>query len=56
MAVVLNHRWGNNYRSREDEAFTQRIFNAAGTMDIKLVDHVIVCESQFYSFADEGLL
>ena len=56
MAVVHNHPSGNNHPSREDEALTQRIFNAAGTMDIKLVDHVIVCDGKYYSFADEGLV
>ena len=56
MAVVHNHPSGNNHPSREDEALTQRIFNAAGTKDIKLVDHVIVCDGKYYSFADEGLV
>ena len=51
-----NHPSGNIHPSQPDKILTEHIRKAADTMNIRLIDHVIVCESQFYSFADEGLL
>ena len=56
IAVVHNHPSGNIHPSQEDQVLTQRIFNAAKSIDIKLIDHVIVCDGKYYSFADEGLI
>ena len=56
MAVVHNHPSGNNHPSQEDRTLTLRISKAAETMNIRLIDHVIICESSYYSFADEGNL
>lgn len=56
MAVVHNHPSGNTRPSQEDKALTQRILAAAKTMNIHLIDHLIVCDGQYYSFADEGLI
>ena len=56
IAVVHNHPSGNIHPSQPDKILTEHIRKAADTMNIRLIDHVIVCESQFYSFADEGLL
>ena len=35
---------------------TKKIKDAAGYFDIKIIDHIIVSEEGFYSFADEGIL
>ncbi len=56
MAVVHNHPSGNNRPSGEDNSLTKRIGDAAKTMNIRLIDHVIICEDCYFSFADEGLL
>lgn len=56
IAVVHNHPSGNSSPSQPDKTLTEHIRSAAGTMNIRLIDHVIVCEDKFYSFADEGLL
>ena len=56
MAVVHNHPSGNNHPSQEDRTLTTRIAKAGETMNIRVIDHVIICESGYYSFADEGLL
>lgn len=56
IAVVHNHPSGNSRPSKEDQALTQRIRNAAQTMNIALIDHVIICDGKYYSFADEGLV
>ena len=56
LAVVHNHPSGNNHPSQEDRTLTARIAKAGETMNIRLIDHVIICESSYFSFADEGLL
>jgi hypothetical protein len=38
------------------KTLTEHIRKAADTMNIHLIDHVVVCEDGFFSFADEGLL
>ncbi len=57
-AIVLshNHPSGNLHPSRADEDITQKIKQAAGFLDIKVLDHIIVSDEGYYSFADEGLL
>lgn len=56
IAVIHNHPSGNTHPSQEDRTLTQRIFNAAQSVDIRLIDHVIVCDGKYCSFADEGLI
>ena len=51
-----NHPSGNLKPSRADEELTQKIKEAARFLDIKVIDHIIVSEQGYYSFADEGLL
>jgi len=51
-----NHPSGNLKPSRQDEALTQKIKQAGELLDIKLLDHVIVTNESYYSFADKGLL
>lgn len=57
-SIVLchNHPSGNLQPSRADEELTKKIKDAAGYFDIKIIDHIIVSEEGFYSFADEGIL
>jgi len=56
IAVVHNHPSGNNRPSQPDKALTEHIRKAADAMNIRLIDHLIVCEDNYYSFADEALL
>lgn len=55
-AIVLchNHPSGACKPSREDEQSTHRVKEAAQLMSISVVDHIIVCENNYYSFADNG--
>lgn len=57
-SIVLchNHPSGNLNPSKADEDLTKKIKEAANYFDIKIVDHIIVSEDGFYSFADEGIL
>ncbi len=56
MILCHNHPSGNCRPSKEDEAITKRIREAARIMDIDLYDHIIVCDNAYYSFADNGLI
>lgn len=51
-----NHPSGSLKPSRADEMLTQKIKEAAKCLDIRVIDHIIVSEAGFFSFADEGLL
>ena len=51
-----NHPSGSLKPSRADEALTVKIKEAASLLDIRVIDHIIVSEDGYYSFADEGLL
>lgn len=55
-AIVLchNHPSGNAEPSRPDDRLTEELFMAARTVKIPLVDHVIVADGNYYSYADEG--
>jgi DNA repair protein RadC len=57
-SIVLshNHPSGSLKPSNADEALTKKIKEAAKYLDIKVIDHIIVSEEGYYSFADEGLL
>jgi DNA repair protein RadC len=58
VSIVLchNHPSGRVRPSRADEILTQKIKEAAKYFDIRVLDHIIVSDEGYYSFADEGLL
>jgi len=58
VSIILchNHPSGSLKPSRADEELTAKIKEAARYLDIKVLDHIIVSDSGYYSFADEGLL
>jgi DNA repair protein RadC len=56
LILCHNHPSGSLKPSRVDEQLTQKIKEAASLFDIAVLDHVIVSEQGWYSFADEGLL
>lgn len=58
LSIVLchNHPSGSLKPSRQDEELTQKIKDAARYFDIRVMDHIIVSEEGYYSFADEGIL
>ncbi|MFN5323558.1 MAG: RadC family protein [Bacteroidota bacterium] len=58
-AIILahNHPSGNTSASETDKMLTSKIKAACETMDIQLLDHLIISPLNTYmSFADEGLL
>jgi DNA repair protein RadC len=54
--LVHNHPSGSVAPSKEDIAMTKRIMEAGKLLNIEVVDHLIVVENGYYSFADEGEL
>lgn len=54
--VCHNHPSGNLNPSESDTRITQKIKEAGVIMDIQLLDHLIISENEYYSFADNGLL
>lgn len=57
-AIILchNHPSGSLKPSKADEELTWKIREAARYFDIQILDHIIVSDEGYYSFADEGLL
>ena len=51
-----NHPSGNLEPSDADKKITRQLKDAAALMEIPVVDHLIVTQSGFFSFADEGML
>jgi DNA repair protein RadC len=51
-----NHPSGSLKPSKADEQLTAKIKEGARFLDIAVLDHIIVSEDGYYSFADEGLL
>jgi len=58
VSIILchNHPSGNLKPSSADQLLTKKIKEAAAYFDIKLMDHIIVSNEGYFSFADEGLL
>ncbi len=56
--IVLchNHPSGNLVPSRQDNLLTERLKKAAEYMDLRLLDHIIISNKSYYSYADEGVL
>ncbi|RLD25061.1 MAG: hypothetical protein DRI70_07630 [Bacteroidetes bacterium] len=54
--VCHNHPSGNNQPSDADVKITEKLKKAAEMLEIKLLDHVIIVDKSYFSFADEGLI
>jgi DNA repair protein RadC len=56
--VILahNHPSGNLKPSNEDLAITKRIKEGLKTLDIQVLDHIILTSDGYLSFGDEGIL
>ena len=54
--VSHNHPSGNLKPSRSDIELTKKIRQGGEVLDIALLDHIIVGEQSYFSFADEGLI
>lgn len=57
-AIILchNHPSGKLQPSNADKSITQKLKQAGETLDIKVLDHLIITENEYFSFADENLI
>jgi DNA repair protein RadC len=57
-SIILchNHPSENMKPSEPDIKITKKLKEAAKIMDISVIDHVIITDSSYYSFADEGII
>lgn len=51
-----NHPSGNLAPSKSDIELTNKVVTASRSMDVVVLDHLIVSDQGYYSFADEGML
>ncbi len=56
LILCHNHPSGNIKPSEADKQITKKMKDAASLMDINLMDHIIIGENDYFSFADEGIL
>lgn len=56
LILVHNHPSGTLVASRSDKVLTKKMKNAAETLDIKVLDHLIITEKAYFSFADENMM
>lgn len=58
VAIILahNHPSGTLKASAADKAITKKLSLGAENIDIKVLDHLIITEKEYFSFADENLL
>lgn len=56
LILCHNHPSGNISPSRDDDRLTEAVRRASETMNIRLLDHLIVTDGAYYSYSDEGRL
>ncbi len=56
LVLCHNHPSGNISPSLDDDRLTQAVKQASATMNIRLLDHLIVTDGAYYSYSDEGRL
>lgn len=58
VSIVLchNHPSGTLIPSAADKSITTKMINACQSLDIKVIDHVILVENDYFSFADSSLI
>ncbi|KAF2342113.1 RadC family protein [Flavobacterium tistrianum] len=55
LILCHNHPSGSLVPSSADKQITNKIKTAGEILDVKVLDHVIITESKYYSFVDEGI-
>lgn len=56
LVLIHNHPSGTRRPSHADETLTKKIVQGGNLLDIRVLDHVIVTDRDFYSFSDEGIM
>ena len=56
LALCHNHPSNNTTPSSDDDRLTRRVKQAAETMRIYFLDHIIITDGRYYSYREEGRL
>ena len=56
IVLAHNHPSGNLKPSQADILLTNKLKEAGKYLDIDVIDHIILTEEAYYSFADEGIM
>lgn len=56
LVLAHNHPSGGLRPSEADKNITRKLKNAAEVLDLKVLDHLIITQRDYYSFADEQIL
>jgi len=56
LILVHNHPSGTLKPSEADKQLTQKLSSAAHSLDIKVLDHLIITQKAYFSFADANIL
>ena len=56
LILAHNHPSGTLKPSAADKQITQKLKRSAEVLDIKVLDHLIITQKEYYSFADQGIL
>jgi DNA repair protein RadC len=56
MILAHNHPSGNLVPSEADKNLTKKILEGSKILDIQILDHIIVTQKDYFSFADEGFI
>ncbi|HHU00336.1 MAG TPA: hypothetical protein GXZ84_03955, partial [Bacteroidales bacterium] len=56
LILVHNHPSGNIRPSDADIRITEKLRDAGKIMEVPVIDHIIVTDNSYFSFADENLL
>ena len=56
LIFVHNHPSGSPEPSLSDKEITKDLIEASNTMQIKVLDHIIIGDNRYFSFADDGLI
>ena len=56
LIFIHNHPSGDPQPSEKDREITRELVSAGNIMKIKILDHIIIGDNHYFSFADEGLV
>lgn len=56
LIIAHNHPSGNLEPSDSDKLLTKKFVDAGKLLDINILDHIILTDEDYFSFADEGLI
>lgn len=54
LILIHNHPSGNTRPSHDDDKLTDRLLHACQLMNLKLLDHLIVTDGNYYSYKEQG--